>query len=179
MKKLLLSIIIILSIFMLFSCQVATDNDTDKKALDLDNIQEKNNNPEAEIINAGVENDAENNAENQDAQADKEKDIDMVANDDEILSDDATNENNPKFILKAIVKKVENDRIEAEVIESDYAFGIYWILTGSTTVYYNQNGSVVTRQSIKVGDTVEITYSGQTMLSYPPQVVAYQIRLAN
>ena len=83
-----------------------------------------------------------------------------------------------EFVLKAVVKAVKNGTVEAEVIESDYAFGVYWILTPSTK-YYNKNGSQITRQSITVGETVEISYSGQTMLSFPPQVVAYQIRLAN
>ena len=37
---------------------------------------------------------------------------------------------------------------------------------------------VARADNIKIGDTVEISYSGQTMLSYPPQVVAYSIKLA-
>lgn len=177
MKKLLLGIIIILGVCMIISCGAKNEADTslENNAIDLDNIQQ-NNAPEAqEVINAGVEN---NKEINQNAEASKEKDIDMVANDDEILSDDQTNEPKAEFVLKAIVKKVENDRLVVEVIESDYAFGIYHILTASAK-YYNKNGSQVTRESIMVGDTIELTYSGQTMLSYPPQVVAYQIRLAN
>ena len=178
MKKLLLSVIIILSIFMLFYCQTETD-DSEKEPLDLDNVVNENNEemeiPESEAVSVII---VDENVEI-DAGASKEKDIDMVANDDEILSDDENaNEVKSEFVLKAIVKKVENDRIEVEVIESDYAFGIYWILTLSTK-YYNKNGSQVTRQSITVGETVEISYSGQTMLSYPPQVVAYSIRQAN
>ena len=85
--------------------------------------------------------------------------------------------NTSEFVLKAIVKKVTSEHIEVEVIESDYAFGVYWILTSSQTKYYNENRSLVARSNIKVGDTVEISYSGQTMLSYPPQIVAYTICL--
>ena len=180
MKKLLLSIIIILSIFTLFSCQVTEAENNNAKAIDLDNA----NNAEAEIIapEASSEEEKDEEANDNDAQASKEKDAMMVAKDgnEELNNDSEENKNqgSSEFVLKAIVKKVENDRIEAEVIESDYAFGIYWILTPNTTVYYNDNGSIITRQNIKVGDTVEISYSGQTMLSYPPQVVAYSIKLA-
>ena len=177
MKKILLGIILILGVCMIISCGAENTPDTSAEnyAIDLDNIQQ-NNAPEAQaIINTGAENDKEIN---QNAEASKEKDIDMIANDDEILSDDASSEPKAEFVLKAIVKKIENDRLEVEVIESDYAFGIYHILTASAK-YYNKNGSQVTRESIMVGDTIELSYSGQTMLSYPPQVVAYQIRLAN
>ena len=179
MKKILLGIIIILSLCMMFSCGAEKDIDTsmENNAIDLDNIQ-KNNNPEAQIINGNVENDVESNEKAENREASKENDIDMIANDNEILSDDTSNEPKAEFVLKAIVKKIENDRIEVEVIESDYAFGIYHVLTASTK-YYNANGSQITRQNIKVGDTIEITYSGQTMLSYPPQIVGYSIRQAN
>jgi len=173
MKRLLLSIIIILSIFMLFSCQVETD-DTEQEPIDLDNIQEENNTQEA--IKA---NNIDTESDENDAQASKEKDIDILAQNGENLNEDADeNQMKEKFILKAIVKKVEIDRIEVEVIESNYAFGIYWILTSDSTKYYNENNSVIMRSNIKVGDTVEISYSGQTMLSYPPQVVAYSISIA-
>jgi hypothetical protein len=175
MKKLLLGIIIILGVCMIISCGAKNEADTslENNAIDLDNIQQ-NNAPESQaIVNTGVEN---NKEINQNAEASKEKDIDMVANDDEILSDDQSSEPKAEFVLKAIVKKVENDRLVVEVIESDYAFGIYHVLTASAK-YYNKNGSQVTRESIMVGDTIELTYSGQTMLSYPPQVVAYQIRI--
>lgn len=176
MKKLLLSFIIILSIFMLFSCQ---SENADNSAIDLDNA----NNKEAEIITPENKTEEKTEEENDnDAEASKEKDALMVAKDENqnLNNDSEKNENQNKneFILKAIVKKV-GEHIEVEVIESNYAFGIYWILTPSTTVYYNANGSIVNRQNIKVGDTVEISYSGQTMLSYPPQVVAYSIRIVD
>ena len=175
MKKLLLGIIIILSIFMLFSCQSA-NSDNEQAPIDLDNIENENNTPEAIKTSA----DTDTGSDEKDAQASKEKDIDMVAVKGEMLNEDAEqNQAQEKFVLKAIIKKIENDRFEVEVIESDYAFGVYWILTSDSTKYYNENNSVIMRSNIKVGDTVEIDYSGQTMLSYPPQVVAYSIRIAN
>lgn len=91
--------------------------------------------------------------------------------------DDAKNDG---FVLKAVVKSTsETDRLEVEVIESDYAFGIYWVLTNSDTAYCSADGKTVSRDKIKVGDTVEITYGGQVMMSYPPQIVASKIQKTN
>lgn len=157
MKNLLISIIVILSIFMLFSCNSENAEDTDNLPNDLENI-----NTDTETI---IE--TEKNA--------KAIDKDAIAISEDM--DENSNEATSKYVLKAIVKAVTNEHIEAEVIESNYAFGIYWILTPNETNYYNENGSEIGKGNIKVGDTIEITYAGQTMLSYPPQVVAYTVRL--
>jgi hypothetical protein len=66
------------------------------------------------------------------------------------------------------------DKIEVEVIESEYFSGPFFIITGDGTEY-TKNGIKIGRDGIKVGDTVEIYYSGQVMLSYPPQVAARKI----
>lgn len=151
MKGLLISIIVILSIFMLFSCDFQEIKDSDKLPSDLENI---NTSPidEKSIIPVGK---------------------DLIEGSENM---DISNEKQPSYTLKAIVKNVTSEHIEVEVIESDYAFGIYWILTPSETKYLNSNGSYIQRSNIKIGNTIEITYSGQTMLSYPPQVVAYTIK---
>ncbi len=81
------------------------------------------------------------------------------------------------FVLKAIVKSVNDDMIEVEVIESDYAFGIYWVRTGLLTSYRSADGGIAARSDIKAGDTVRITYNGQTMMSLPPQIVAIVITI--
>ena len=78
------------------------------------------------------------------------------------------------FVLKATVNAV-GERIEVEVIESDYAFGPYWVITSDDTQFVGKNGGKITKQDIKAGDTVEITYNGQVMMSYPPQIVARKI----
>ena len=80
------------------------------------------------------------------------------------------------FFLKGRVLAV-NDHIEIEVIESDYADGIYWVLTSDTTEYRAADGSVTSRSALAVGDIVEIEYGGQVMMSYPPQIVAARIRI--
>ena len=80
------------------------------------------------------------------------------------------------FHLKAIVKSNDGgDRLEVEVIESDYAFGIHIVHT-SNAVFINAEGEAISPSDIQIGDTVEITYSGQVMMSYPPQIVALKIK---
>ena len=70
-----------------------------------------------------------------------------------------------------------NDKIEVEVIEGEYgASGIYWVITTPTTSYFGKDGSPALRASLKEGDVVEIVYSGQVMLSYPPQITALCIK---
>ena len=44
-------------------------------------------------------------------------------------------------------------------------------------VYLDKNGNRTVKAFLKVGDTVEITYGGQVMMSYPPQIVALKIQV--
>lgn len=81
-----------------------------------------------------------------------------------------------EFVLKAVVNSV-TDRLEVEVIESDYAFGVYWVLLNENTKYENTDGASISLSDIKPGDTIEITYGGQVMMSYPPQIVAWKVTL--
>ncbi len=67
-----------------------------------------------------------------------------------------------------------NDTILVDVTKSEYAFGNY-ILLVDDTCYFSSNGEKISKGELKVGDEIEIKYSGQVMLSYPPQVVAYII----
>lgn len=80
------------------------------------------------------------------------------------------------FVLKAVVNSV-TDRLEVEVIESDYAFGVYWVLVNENTKFEDSEGSAIGLSDIKPGDTIEITYGGQVMMSYPPQIVAWKVTL--
>ena len=66
------------------------------------------------------------------------------------------------------------DKLEVEVIESEYTFGTHWVITDSAE-FFDKSGKKITKNDISVGDTVEILYSGQVMLSYPPQIVAAKI----
>ena len=79
--------------------------------------------------------------------------------------------------MTAIIKSID-DKIEVDVVEGDYgASGIYWVNVGSNTVYLDKNGNRTIKAFLKVGDTVEITYGGQVMMSYPPQIVALKIQV--
>jgi len=79
-----------------------------------------------------------------------------------------------------MVVKVLNigEKIEVEVFESENdASGIYWVITSDETEYFNQNGEKLSKENIEIGDTIEIFYGGQVMMSYPPQIVAKKIVL--
>ena len=77
--------------------------------------------------------------------------------------------------MTATVKNI-SDKIEVEVIEGEYgASGIYWVITYDETAFAGKDGEKITRADLKVGDTVEILYGGQVMMSYPPQIVAGRI----
>ena len=69
------------------------------------------------------------------------------------------------------------DKLEVTVLESEYTFGPHLVITTEDTGYYTSSGAPITREDIKVGDRVEILYSGQVMLSMPPQIVAHRITL--
>ena len=67
------------------------------------------------------------------------------------------------------------EKIEVEVLESDYATGTYLVITGEQTLYLDSEGNALSRTDLAVGDTVKIYYSGQVMMSLPPQIVAARI----
>ena len=68
------------------------------------------------------------------------------------------------------------EKLEVEVIEGEYgASGIYWVITGEDTVYESEDGRKISANSLQVGGKIEITYNGQVMMSYPPQIVAKKI----
>ncbi len=69
-----------------------------------------------------------------------------------------------------------DEKIEVKVIEGEYgASGIYLVITGIETQYFSASGSPTLKSALNVGDVVEITYSGQVMMSYPPQISAKKI----
>lgn len=103
-------------------------------------------------------------------------DTGTVNNSNNVKNGTQGEENMQEFVLKGIVIAI-NDKLEIEVIESDYAFGIYHVIVPNNIPITSANGSAITLDDIKLGNTVLVKYSGQTMLSYPPQIVAYSINL--
>ncbi|MBE6605134.1 MAG: hypothetical protein E7639_05470 [Ruminococcaceae bacterium] len=71
--------------------------------------------------------------------------------------------------------KSMGEKIEVEVLESEYASGIYLVITGEQTTYLDSEGNTLSRTDLSVGDTVKIQYNGQVMMSLPPQIVAVKI----
>lgn len=78
--------------------------------------------------------------------------------------------------MSACIQEI-GDKIEVEVISGEYAYGVYLIITGDSTRYYDTNKSSINREDLKVGDKIKIVYGGQVMMSYPPQIVALDIYL--
>lgn len=98
-------------------------------------------------------------------------------------NNDEENENNenqsaPKDSVKMKAKIISiDDRITVEVLESEYTSGIHWVITSDATLYLDETENKISRSDLKENDTVEIFYSGQVMMSYPPQIVAARIRI--
>lgn len=80
------------------------------------------------------------------------------------------------FTLKARITAL-GEKLEVEVYDSDYAYGTYWVITPAATTYESEDGTAISRGALAVGDRIEITYGGQVMQSYPPQIVAKSIRI--
>ena len=70
-----------------------------------------------------------------------------------------------------------SEPLGVEMEETEYSFGPYHVITSDETEYYDKNGSPTSREAIKVGDAIEITFSGQVMMSYPPKISAQRIKI--
>lgn len=89
----------------------------------------------------------------------------------------STQAHEPSVKMLARIVKI-SDRLEVEVIEGEYgASGTYWVITSDNTEFITNDGSHITRDALNIGNTVEITYGGQVMMSYPPQIVAKSIKM--
>ena len=83
-----------------------------------------------------------------------------------------------EFFFRGVVKSVDNKYyISMEIIDSNVAFGLYHVNVDAGTKYFNSEGNGISRDDIKVGDTIEVVFSGQVMLSMPPQIYAQKIIL--
>lgn len=79
-----------------------------------------------------------------------------------------------KVTMEATILQV-GDTILVEVTKSDYAFGEYILHVNNETKFYGENGNKISKSDLAVGNSIKVNYSGQVMLSIPPQVVAYII----
>ncbi len=81
---------------------------------------------------------------------------------------------NGGVVMTARITEI-GEYIVVEVLESEYTFGPHWVITSEETEFESAAGKGITRADLRVGDTVEILYNGQVMLSYPPKIVAQKI----
>ena len=68
-----------------------------------------------------------------------------------------------------------SERLYVTVTESEYAYGNYIIIVAPETVIEYADGASAAYTDISVGASLGIVYSGQVMLSMPPQTVAHKI----
>lgn len=80
------------------------------------------------------------------------------------------------FTMKAELLAV-NEKLEVDVIEAEYASGIFHIIVTESTEIYDSHGKEIEKSDLTVGSILTIDYSGQVMMSYPPQTVALVIRV--
>ena len=80
------------------------------------------------------------------------------------------------YTMKATVVSISPNRLEVEVYSSEIAEGPYSIIVDESTKITDSLGKKISLSDIAVGDKIEITYGGQVMLSYPPQVYAIKIK---
>ena len=67
--------------------------------------------------------------------------------------------------------------IEMEIIDSEIAFGTYWVIVDESTKFFDTNGNEISRTDVKIDDTIEVVFSGQVMNSFPPQIFAKRVYL--
>lgn len=80
-------------------------------------------------------------------------------------------EQNEKFVFVATIVEVEETRLVVEIKEED---STSW-LTGTVIVLLGDDN----KQVFNVKDEVKVTYSGQVMMSFPPQIFAMSIEKIN
>ena len=68
--------------------------------------------------------------------------------------------------------------LEIEIVDSNIAFGPYRVLIGNATTFYGLDGEEISREDIELGDLIEVVFSGQVMMSYPPQIAAKRVYIA-
>ncbi|MBR2930305.1 MAG: hypothetical protein IKC32_03645 [Clostridia bacterium] len=105
--------------------------------------------------------------------------IDLIADDEffDIVKDmNPVSDVTDSFYMTARVVEV-GEKLEVEVIASEYAVGTYLVNYSSATPVIGVDGERISASDIKVGATVEISYTGQTMMSLPPQIIATRIEV--
>ncbi len=82
------------------------------------------------------------------------------------------------FVFRGTVFEVA-ELLGVEMEETDYSFGPYHVITSEETTYFDESGNPTSRDAIKIGSVIEITFSGQVMMSYPPKISAKSIKIVS
>lgn len=83
-----------------------------------------------------------------------------------------------EVIFRGKITEIQKNEIHMEIVESDIAFGLYRVLVQSSTPFYDKDGKEITKDDLKAGDKIDVVFAGQVMQSYPPQIAAIRVYLA-
>ena len=81
-----------------------------------------------------------------------------------------------KYTMRARITELGGE-ILVDVIEAPHGnTGPFFVIASGADVF-GIEGEKITRNELAVGDVVDISYGGQVMMSYPPQIMARKITL--
>lgn len=80
-------------------------------------------------------------------------------------------------VFRGEVKATDSKKYLVVYIENAVTQETYHVLISDQTVFTDAAGNSINRDAVKVGDQIEIGFSGQVMMSYPPQIAAKSIKL--
>ena len=83
-----------------------------------------------------------------------------------------------EVVFRGRVTEISQNEIMIEIEDSDVAFGPHRVLVQASTPYYDKDGKEITKEDIKKDDVIDVVFGGQVMMSYPPQIAAYRVYLA-
>ena len=79
------------------------------------------------------------------------------------------------FVMTATVVSTD-ELLEVDVVSAPHGnTGRFWVRVSENTSFTSSSGESISLSDVQVGDIIEITYSGQVMMSYPPQIIAISI----
>lgn len=90
--------------------------------------------------------------------------------------DDERTDTPGEVTMIAEIEKI-GEKIEVTVTESEYTSGVHLVIVNEKTQYVDKDGNKISKDMLAPGQIIEILYSGQVMLSYPPQIVAKRITI--
>ncbi len=82
------------------------------------------------------------------------------------------------FVMTARITAI-GERIEVEVVKSEYISGPVWVITNEETPILDEDGKKTDISALGAGDLIKIAYSGQVMMSYPAQIVGLAIQMVS